>query len=69
MSEDASKELLDQEVVGMEKLVAIVKIENAGCRARIMAEDGEHFAGTMDFGPDRLNLEIVSGKVVSVYRG
>lgn len=66
---DQNETALDKEVIGMEKHAAIVKIENAGCRARIMAEDGENFAGTMDFGPDRLNLEVVQGKVVGVYRG
>lgn len=63
------KPVLDQEVIGMEKHAAIVKIEDANCRARIVAEDGEHFIITMDARPDRLNLEIVQGKVVGVYRG
>ena len=60
---------LDQEVIGMEKLAAIVKIENANQLARVVAEDGEHFIVTMDYRPDRLNLEVVTGKVVAVYRG
>ena len=60
---------VDQEVIGMEKHAAIVKIENAGCVARIVAEDGEHFIVTMDMRADRLNLEVVQGKVVSAHRG
>lgn len=60
---------LDQEVIGMEKLAAIAKIESAKQVARIVVEDGEDFIVTMDYRPDRLNLEIVGGKVVSVHRG
>lgn len=62
-------EVLDEEVVGMEKLAAIVKIENANQVPRIVTEDGEHFIVTMDYRLDRLNLEVAGGKVVSVYRG
>lgn len=62
-------EAIDSQVIGMEKLAAIVKIEDAGCRARIVSEDGEPFIVTMDFCPDRLNLDIVQGKVAGVHRG
>lgn len=61
--------ILDQEIIGMDKYAAIVRIENADQKARIVAEDGEHFIVTMDYRLDRLNLEIVGGKVVSVHRG
>lgn len=60
---------LDQEVIGMEKYAAIVKIENAGHIARVFSEDGEDFAMTMDFNDSRLNLEVVQGKVAGVHRG
>lgn len=60
---------IDQEVIGMDKYAAIVKIENASLKARIVAEDGEHFMITMDSRLDRLNLEVVGGKVLSVHRG
>lgn len=66
---DPNATVLDQEVVGMEKFAAIVKIEDAGCRARIVSEDGEPFIVTMDYRSDRLNLDVVQGKVVSVHRG
>lgn len=60
---------VDQEVIGMEKSVAIAKIAAANCEARVIAEDGEAFFVTLDWIPNRLNLEIVQGKVVSVHRG
>ncbi len=61
--------MIDHDVVGMEKYSAIVKIEGANLAARIIAEDGEHFMVTDDFRDDRLNLEVVGGKVVKVSRG
>ncbi len=66
---DENKGILDKEVIGMEKYAAIVKIENAGHKVRIVAENGEHFVVTMDYNLDRLNLEIVDGKVSAVSRG
>lgn len=69
MPPDPNATALDREVIGMEKLAAVTKIQDAGCRARITSEDGEPFIVTMDYHSDRLNLDIVQGKVVGVHRG
>lgn len=61
--------MIEHDVIGMEKYMAIVKIEDANLVARIIAEDGEHFIVTMDYNPSRLNLEIVDGKVIEATRG
>ena len=64
-----NEKTLDEEVVGMFKYDAIIKIEAANFKARISAEEGEEFIVTMDYNPERFNLEIVDGKVVKVSRG
>lgn len=48
---------------------AIVKIKEAGLRARIRSEDGVGRVGTADFRMDRVNLEIESGIVTNAFMG
>lgn len=69
MRDETPDELFIKEIIGMEKLSAIIKIENAGYHVRIVAEDGEDFVHTMDYRTDRFNLEVVNGKVSAAYRG
>lgn len=66
---DAVSDKLEIYVLGMQKFDAIIKIENANHIARITAEDGEHFMHTMDFCNNRVNIEIINGKVSSAYKG
>lgn len=42
---------------------AIVKIKEAGFRARIRSEDGVGRVGTADYRTDRVNLHVVDGVV------
>jgi hypothetical protein len=37
--------------------------------ARVVKRDGESFPLTMDFNPNRMNLEVTNGVVVAVSRG
>ena len=67
--EKKTEQTLDEAVIGMTKEDAVAKIKAANHKARVVAVDGEDFMRTMDFWPDRLNLEIVDGKVVKVSRG
>ncbi len=53
-------------VLGMSEAEAIKVVEAAGVTYRVMARDGESFVGTCDWKPNRLNLRIAAGKVVSV---
>lgn len=48
---------------------AIVKIKEAGFRARIRSEDGVGRIGTADFRTDRVNLIVVSGTVTEARIG
>ena len=48
---------------------AIVKIKEAGFRARIVSEDGVGRVGTSEFRTDRVNLNIESGIVTSAFMG
>ena len=59
----------DQVLVGMEKQAAIDLCKDQGVKVRVVAEDGEHFAVTCDYWPERRNLSIQNGKVISVKRG
>lgn len=66
---DSVEPVLDEQIIGMEKQAAITKIEAAGQVPRIVFEDGEQFAVTMDYRTDRLNLEVVQGKITGSHRG
>ena len=38
----------------------------AGCEVRVVSKDGKPLAGTMDFRPDRINVETENGQVTKV---
>lgn len=61
--------MLENDVIGMEKQAAIDLIQSKGLRVRVRSEDGQARVGTCDYRPDRLNLHIEKGKVVSVSKG
>ena len=61
--------MLETEVIGMEKQAAIDLIKSKGLKVRVRSEDGEAFVGTCDWRPERFNLNIENGKVVSVSKG
>lgn len=50
-------------LIGLTEADAMTKVRAAGLTARIVARDGQSFAVTMDFRPDRINLTIMGGKV------
>lgn len=43
------------------------QVESLGYRFRIVAEDGKWLTVTADYCPNRLNVEVIAGKVVSAY--
>lgn len=67
--ENKMSNTIDQQVVGMDTQAAVAKIAEAGFVPRITNEDGKAFVLTFDFNANRLNLVVVSGKIVSVSRG
>jgi hypothetical protein len=56
-------------VLGMFEVDAVEAIENSGRVARIAERDGEGYALTKDYNPNRLNLVIVTGLVSSFHVG
>lgn len=56
-------------IVGMTKEAALAFLATKSFKSRITREDDESFFVTMDFNPDRINLEIEANKVVEYSRG
>jgi hypothetical protein len=56
-------------VVGMSKQEALDFLTSKDLLARIVRDGTESFAVTMDFNPDRVNLEVDNDKVVDYARG
>ena len=65
----AASEAFGMKVLGMFEVDAVDAIESSGRVARIAERDGEGYALTKDYNPNRLNLVIVTGLVSSVYVG
>jgi len=57
------------DIVGMKKEKARLLCEKLGSPFRVMQEDGEHFIGTADFVPKRVNVSVSNGIVTSFYLG
>ncbi|MFM8302810.1 MAG: hypothetical protein ACKOA9_00705 [Actinomycetota bacterium] len=55
--------------VGLTKRAAIRRADVAGVTWRITREDDEFFPATLDYDPDRLNLEIDDGTVTAATFG
>lgn len=70
---DAKLEAVDveqaQSYVGMAIDDAIAAADAEGTTWRIAVQDGEHFALTMDYRPDRVNFEVEAGVVTGVWLG
>jgi hypothetical protein len=58
-----------KQYIGMEKDAAIKAIEDDGCIARVVEEDGEPQFGTCEFRDNRVNLSISCGFVTGADRG
>lgn len=54
---------------GMTETAAVAKVEATGRTIRIARRDKETFALTMDYRPDRINIEVDNGTVTSVNVG
>lgn len=67
--DDPAAEKLAEELVGLPEDDAVARIEEAGFEVRVVARDGEHFAVTEDYRPDRLNLTIQQGRVLEASVG
>lgn len=53
-------------IVSVKEDIAISYIERNGLTHRIARRDGQSFMGTHDYNPDRVNLSIENGRVVSI---
>lgn len=58
-----------QTYIGKNSAETIERLEAQGIPVRVMAEDGETFFGTMDYRPNRVNLEIEKGVITNAYAG
>jgi heat shock protein HslJ len=67
--ETAAAQALADTLVGMPADEAQSAAEEAGYTFRVLAEDGVNNAVTSDYRPDRINVEIESGKVTKVSVG
>jgi hypothetical protein len=67
--EEPAQAELDATYVGLTKDEAIAAAEEAGVPWRIEREDGEDFALTMDYRPDRVNFSVEDGEVTAVRAG
>lgn len=56
-------------LIGMPEETAVGAAAAAGYTTRISTRDGESFPMTMDYRPDRINLDITAGAVVSTTVG
>ena len=57
------------DVIGQTKADAVKIIKSRELRSRVLSEDGMQYAGTRDFRRDRINLEIIDGKVTDARVG
>lgn len=55
--------------LGLSEAEALTQIRVAGRAVRIVARDDEHFAVTLDFSAERLNLHVRKGVVVAITTG
>jgi hypothetical protein len=69
LPEEPDQEELDATYVGLTKDEAIAAAEEAGVPWRIEREDGEEFALTMDYRPDRVNFSVEEGVITAVRAG
>lgn len=56
-------------LVGQKLEVVQPSLEAAQIRFRVIEKDGEPFAMTMDYLPDRLNFKIKDGVIIEVSKG
>lgn len=57
---------LANSLIGMTEDAAVAKVQATGRTIRIARRDKETFALTMDYRPDRINIQVDNGKVTSV---
>lgn len=55
--------------LGLPEADALTQVRAAGRAVRIVARDDEHFAVTLDFNAERLNLHVRKGVVVAITSG
>ena len=60
---------LADSLVGMSEGEAVMKVEATGRTIRIARRDKENFALTMDYRPDRINIEVDADMVTKVTVG
>ena len=60
---------LADSLVGMSEGEAVMKVEATGRTIRIARRDKENFAMTMDYRPDRINIEVDADIVTKVTVG
>lgn len=64
---EPDNDAVSQALVGLPEAAAQAKAEAAGYTVRVAVVDGEPRALTMDYRPDRINVELENGVVVGAY--
>lgn len=68
-SEPANCQIQSTALIGMKKDDAMTALRAKNQAARVVREGGESYVVTQDYNPNRFNLHIEEGKVVSVHCG
>ena len=63
---EEKEEALSKSLVGATIEEATAELEKDGWQIRICSEDGEQYMLTCDYRTDRVNLDLVSGKITNV---
>lgn len=58
-----------EDLIGQSEAKVIEQLKKENKKIRVMSKDGEHFFGTCDYNPFRLNLSIKDGKVTHITKG
>lgn len=65
----ATEEFNEQDLIGLTEEAAKKELEKNKIRVRIARRDLIEYARTMDWAPERVNLETENGVVVKAYFG
>jgi len=69
MDREGAEDPGDLVYVGLTEAEVVARGADEGHIVRVISRDGEGLAATMDYRPDRRNLDVIDGVVVAVTRG
>lgn len=69
LDDEPDQEAVNEALNGLTREQAEAAAEAAGYTVRVVREDDESYAMTMDYRTDRINIELDDGKVTRAYIG